>query len=167
MPEPEPGPARPLAYLITFSSRGSHLHGDARGSVDRGHNSFGTEFVVPNRTREAQARKVGGAAVEFDIRQRRVIDRAIPEVCAYRGWALHTRNVRTQHVHVVVSGDSEPDPMMEDFKAYATRAMNNAGLWTRGQKPWTRHGSTRYLWTAESVENAIVYVRDRQGPSLI
>ena len=32
----------PLAYLITFRTYGTWLHGDARGSVDREHNVFGT-----------------------------------------------------------------------------------------------------------------------------
>ncbi|HEV8590779.1 MAG TPA: hypothetical protein VGQ55_01645 [Pyrinomonadaceae bacterium] len=36
----------PLAYLITFRTYGTWLHGDRRGSVDRhGRNVFGAEMI--------------------------------------------------------------------------------------------------------------------------
>ena len=38
----------PLAYLITFRSYGTWLHGDERGSVDRFHNVYGTPRLPPN-----------------------------------------------------------------------------------------------------------------------
>jgi hypothetical protein len=40
--------AAPLAYLITFNTYGSWLHGDRRGSVDRFHNRYGTPRVGAN-----------------------------------------------------------------------------------------------------------------------
>jgi hypothetical protein len=39
---------RPIAYFITFTTYGTWLHGDERGSVDKGHNRVGTEFIAPN-----------------------------------------------------------------------------------------------------------------------
>jgi hypothetical protein len=38
-----------------------------------------------------------------------------------------------------------------------------AGVDPRGRKRWTRHGSTRYLWTPDQVEAAIRYVLGQQG----
>ena len=38
---------RPLAYLITFSCYGSHLHGSESGSVDRNHNVVGGRYLAP------------------------------------------------------------------------------------------------------------------------
>jgi hypothetical protein len=37
-----------LAYLITFRSYGTWLHGDNRGSVDRFHNRFGEPYLPTN-----------------------------------------------------------------------------------------------------------------------
>ncbi len=37
-----------LAYLITFSTYGTHLHGDPRGSVDVRHNMPGTAVLPPD-----------------------------------------------------------------------------------------------------------------------
>lgn len=48
--------AAPLAYLITFNTYGSWLHGDRRGSVDRFHNRYGTPRVAANPLRESYER---------------------------------------------------------------------------------------------------------------
>lgn len=52
---------------------------------------------------------------------------------------------------------------MNDFKAYASRRLSEAGLDGRDRKRWARHGSTRYLWKPEHVEAAIRYVVYEQG----
>jgi hypothetical protein len=52
---------------------------------------------------------------------------------------------------------------MNDFKVYASRALNRAGFDAPERKRWTRHGSTRKLWTHEDVEAAIHYVVHEQG----
>jgi hypothetical protein len=44
----------PLAYFITFTCHGTWLHGDERGSVDRGHNAPGTPFLPPDEPRYAR-----------------------------------------------------------------------------------------------------------------
>ena len=52
---------------------------------------------------------------------------------------------------------------MNDFKAYASRKLNQAGLDKPDRKRWTRHGSTRYLWKPEQVQAAVDYVIHGQG----
>lgn len=69
--------------------------------------------------------------------------------------------VRTNHIHVVVDADIAPEVVMHAFKAYASRLLNRSE--SPGTKRWTRHGSTRYLWTRESVEAAVRYVVESQG----
>lgn len=44
----------PLAYLITFRTYGTWLHGDERGSVDKNHNKFGTRTAESRIVREQQ-----------------------------------------------------------------------------------------------------------------
>jgi REP element-mobilizing transposase RayT len=82
---------------------------------------------------------------EMDAQRRRIVLEAICNVCAFRGWNLHAVYVRARHVHVVVTGAQTPERMMNDFKAYASRALNKAGLDNPERKRWTRHGSTRYI----------------------
>jgi REP element-mobilizing transposase RayT len=94
---------------------------------------------------------------ELSTDDRVLVLASIQEVCAHRGWTLLAAHVRTSHVHVVVQGSGTPEMMMHAFKAYASRKLG------AGRKRWTRHGSTRYLWTDEDVKGAIRYVVEGQG----
>ena len=76
-------------------------------------------------------------------------------------------NVRTNHVHAVLSGDEAPESMLTALKAWATRRLAEAALIERGTKVWTRGGSTPYLWTPDDVAAAAWYVSEGQGPNLV
>ena len=52
---------------------------------------------------------------------------------------------------------------MNAMKAYSSRALNQHGLDRAGRRRWSRHGSTRYLWTDDDVRAAIEYVVREQG----
>jgi len=75
-------------------------------------------------------------------------------------------NVRTNHVHTVVSAQCKPDKVLAAFKANATRKLREAGCWKGDDSPWADRGSKRYLWTDEDVVNAIAYVEYDQGEPL-
>ena len=156
-----------LAYLITFTTYGTWLHGDERASVDRRHNIPGTPYVDPDPRRlryETTMRKHPPVMLGPD--RRAVVHEAIAAVCERRDWTLHALNVRSNHVHVVVSAPQPPERVMNDFKSWATRGLVTAGLVRRGTAVWTRHGSTRYLWKPCDLVDACEYVCEHQGGDL-
>jgi REP element-mobilizing transposase RayT len=156
-----------LAYLITFSTYGSWLHGEFDGSVDLDHNRPGTPTLKPNPSRvQHEQRLLVTQPVRLTDEMRFAVDRAIDDVCTYREWRLHACNVRTNHVHVVVTARETPERVMMQFKAYSTRHMREAGVVESRVKVWARHGSTRYVTTPRSLDRAIRYVRDAQGNDL-
>ena len=61
--------------------------------------------------------------------------------------------MRTNHVHLVVEADARPERIMNDLKSYASRYLNGIGLDEVHRKRWARHGSTRWLWKPQSLEN--------------
>jgi REP element-mobilizing transposase RayT len=156
--------AYPLAYLITFSCYGARLHGDPMGSVDRRYSHYGTPNIPPNieRLRSARSRMVQSPYTMDSVRRGLVL-KTMLEVCRYRGWMLLAAHVRTNHVHSVVQAETIPEPIMDDFKEYSSRKLNQAGLDFVGRRRWTPHGSTQYLWTESQVEAAIHYVLHEQG----
>lgn len=157
----------PLAYLITIRCYGTWLHGDQRGSMNRRQNVFGTPRIEsrPN-LQDAETQELKHSAITLNAPQRGVVEKAIREVCRYREYHLRAINVRTNHVHSVVTACKKPEPIMEAFKAYATRALRNASLLSAAVRPWARHGSTVYLWKERHVEKAVEYVIDGQGDEL-
>ena len=156
-----------LAYFLTFHTYGTWLHGRVDGSVDRKHNTPGTPALDADIAREqAEFQRLKVKPVKLNARMRGVVEKTVREVCEHRGWMLSALNVRTNHVHIVVSGEAKPEKMMNDFKAYATRRLNEAGLVEGKGKVWSRHGSTLYLWTEDTVAAKCQYVREEQGAEL-
>ncbi len=148
---------QPLAYLLTFRSYGTWLHGDPRGWVKRSHGN--PSLRSPHEgIRRASERLLVNAPVILDARQRLLIHRTVEQVCEARGWRLLAVNVRTNHVHVVVSGCGTPEPMMTAFKACSTRTLRKEHAVGAESRVWARHGSTRYLWRDEAVAAACRYV---------
>ena len=156
--------SEPLGYLLTWTCYGTWLHGDERGSVDRDHNAPGMPFLPPNETRLMHAvRQMARRPVRLSTAARRVVDQTVRSHCGVRSWTLHALNVRTNHVHAVVSCDIQPGRAMEQLKAWTTRRLRESGEADRNAPVWTEGGSRRWLWNAESLRRAIEYVNDHQG----
>ena len=102
----------------------------------------------------------------LDIVRRRIVLTSLQQVCSWRDWTLLAAHVRTNHVHVVVRAPCKPAQVMSTMKAYSSRALNERALDGPDRRRWARHGSTRYLWTADAVRMAIQYVVHEQGESM-
>jgi REP element-mobilizing transposase RayT len=158
----------PAGYLITFRAYGTWLHGDKRGSVDRFHNRFRSPRIPQNDHWKKYNRSLlTNPPVTLDSKRRAVVKEAIRETCKIRKWLFWTTNVRSNHVHTVVSGHCKPEKILAAFKANATRRLREAGLWRSSKTPWVDRGSRRYLWTERDVINAILYVDYEQGEPLL
>lgn len=158
----------PLAYLITFRSYGTWLHGDIRGSVDRDNTTFGASRVEHRPARKTyEISMLNREPVLLDAQMRHSVEHAIRETCEKRGWKLRAVNVRTNHAHSVVStGQLNADSVLAAFKANATRVMREYGCWSSAETPWVKKGSRRYLWNENSVDRAVDYVLFGQGDEL-
>ena len=159
----------PLAYLITFRTFGTWLHGDERESVDRhGHNIYGTPRRPPNvELKERMSLNSGQDAFFLDLESRSVVDGAIRNVCSHRGYSLYAANVRSNHAHAVVRAFERPERLLNAFKANATRELRAAGLVSQEHRIWSRGGSTRYLWKPPHLDGAIDYVLYCQGDDFL
>ncbi|MGH2632996.1 MAG: transposase [Tepidiformaceae bacterium] len=157
----------PAAFFITFRAYGTWLPGDPRGSTGWHQSSGDSPSIAPDERLELRSHvRLKTQPIYFDARRRDVIEAAVREVCVVRGWNLLALNVRTNHVHVVVQCYAPPEQAMTQFKGYATRRMVAAGALPVGSRPWSRHGSTHYLWDERAVEETCAYVTYGQGSDL-
>ena len=155
-----------LAYFITFTTYGTWLHGSEKGlgSVYWEHSEYGAEFVEPDAVREMEARGAMSQSVyTMDARRREVVRDAVVALAQEKGWRLLAMHVRSNHVHVVIWAERDPGRLMSDLKARASRELTAAGFENAQRRRWTRHGSTRHLFTNEEVEKKIKYTLDEQG----
>ncbi len=148
----------PLAYLITWTTYGSWLPGDKRGWVDSA--DEGIQHGDPERFESAQHQLLE-SAVRLTDDQRRIVESAIVEHCQYRGWTLRAVNVRTNHVHLVVTADADPDDVAGKIKARCSRVLND-GPDGRREHWWTRDQSTKWINDESYLKNAIRYVLQGQ-----
>jgi REP element-mobilizing transposase RayT len=155
----------PVAYFITWTTYGTWLPGDQRGWVERGT----WEVRPPDPERKRLARELmTDEAVVLSPDQRRVVDAALVDHCRIRNWTLHARNVRTNHVHVVVTADVHPTVVREQLKAWASRRLSeHAGLFRVAGKDgrrrwWTEKGDIELVPDEERLVQAVHYVLELQ-----
>lgn len=158
----------PLAYLITFRCYGTWLHGDERGSIDRFHNRYKSSYIPQDKVwHEHNKQQLKRESVILSSEQRKSVEDSIRETCRFRKWLLHAVNVRTNHVHAVITASSaQPERVLNDLKSYATRKLKQNDCWQFEYSPWADKGSQRRLWNEQSVANAVDYVVNGQGDDL-
>ena len=154
----------PIAYFITWTTYGTWLHGDERGSFDHHGN-----YIPPNwARREAEAAMLVDDPVYLTPEQRAIVDQLLVEACARLGWVLQARNVRSNHVHVVVSAAADGKQVRSRLKALASmRLSEHAGLdpaaGTDGaRKWWTEKGNIEEVWDDRHLDASVVYVIELQ-----
>ncbi len=154
----------PLAYFISFRSYGTWLHGDKRGAIDRVHNRYRTPYL-PSDAKWLQYNEqlLKTEPLILKAHHRKAVEAAIRETCDIRKWFLQALNVRTNHVHSVVSANRRSGLVLNAFKANATRKLRENDLWPHPFSPWADKGSKRKLWNERSVARAIDYVLNGQG----
>lgn len=146
----------PLGFFLTWTTHGTWLPGDLRGWVDP--RRPGIQQGDPEKEKRAR-KSLRGDPVLLGLDQRIAVNQAIRDHCAHRTWPLHALNVRSNHVHVVVTADLHPDLIMTQLKTWGSRRLNKMGL---RRKWWTEHGSTRWINSEESFWRAVEYVTNCQ-----
>ncbi len=156
----------PLAYFLTWTTYGTRLHGDPRGTVDEEHNRVG-EPVLPfdparhgfMRTKLAQPPLTLSAAAQVAVQD------IVMKHTSLRGWRLLALATPVTHVHVVVdcrvAGEpmpKDPELVMEEYKSWGTRELRRRGIVGPNRRVWTDHGSTRWINSDQGLHAAIDYV---------
>ena len=154
----------PRAYLITWRTYGTWLHGDGRRSMHHrlAHSYRSPDLTPTSRWRDDARERMLESAFLLDDSGRSVVETTVSEVCDHRGWWLLAVNVRTNHVHTVLSCFCAPEEAMTTLKQWSTRRLREAHCAADDARVWARHGSTRYLWTEEDVRGAVRYVVEGQ-----
>jgi REP element-mobilizing transposase RayT len=162
-------------WLITSTTYGTWLPGDERGFVspvrdEEGglvihnviHTPIDADMPLLKEHAESQLR---GSPVYFTRPQAERLLSQFQETCSYRRWRLLAGAVMRNHFHltVTVPGDPDPSRLMQDFKAYGSRALNEC--WPRPESGtwWTESGSKRKLPDAAAVRAAVRYVWNQPG----
>ena len=155
-----------IAYHLIWTTYGTWLHGDERSWVKWGEACV--KSPDPERER-AMRERMKEPAVILTEDQRCLVELTIRDHCRIRSWVLHAVNTRSNHIHVVVTAERDPDEVMSQFKAWCSRRLSDAaGLVGNvakkaGRRRWfTEGGDKRSIESEEYLANAISYVLEGQ-----
>jgi REP element-mobilizing transposase RayT len=150
-------PTDSLTWLITSTTYGTWLPGDARGFVgrvwetrpsDQATDALRTEHDVVDTPYDqgipgleaASRERMKGEPILLNEVQADVVIAQFQETATFRGWKLHTASVMANHFHLVVSAPADvmSDKILGDFKSYASRSLNQ-----KWSKPRAARGGRR------------------------
>ena len=173
------------SWLLTNTTYGTRLPGDARGSITsvrdlradeaptgvrREHDLPGEpwEDAIPGLYRSALD-LMTGPPILLDPTHADVLLVQFRETAAYRRWVLRAVAIMVNHFHMVVQVPDDPDPrrILADFKAYGTRVLNRRYGTPPSDTWWTTNGSKRKLKDDEALAAAIRYVLFKQPDPLV
>ena len=152
----------PIAFFITWTTYGTWLPGDDRGWNRKGEFEHRPPDPLFN---EAAAVKLKETPFLLKPNDRQIVEITIGKHCEIRAWELHIVNVRSNHVHVVVTApDYQPETVAAQFKAWSTRKLkpNHPDR----KRFWTQGASCRWINQAGDLDIAIEYAseaQDRKG----
>lgn len=154
----------PIAFLITWSTYGTWLPGNARGWVEYRHG-----FQLPDPILELECvARMSEDACRLAHHQRERVNKQVAETCQHKRWLLHAVNCRSNHVHVVLSSPANPKTIREQLKAWCTRRLNEqqtelaVPVGERRSNWWNERGSIRWIFSESDLAAAIDYVVNQQ-----
>jgi len=112
-------------------------------------------------------RRLKQTPVNLSLEERAIVHNTIVQHCPIRDWTLPALNVRTNHVHLVVTADASPEAIMSQLEAWCSRrlsehAEDDADARQTRRRWWTRHGSPTWINDDQYLRKAIQYVKDGQ-----
>lgn len=157
----------PLAYFLTFTCYGTHLHGSAKGSFSKTQNGFGSPSLLPSQPWERYRRhQLKELPFSLEKDGQAAVLQSILKAAQKRAWYLYAVHIRVTHIHIVVRANAPAERVLAYFKSYATQALGELTTIQPRKQYWTHHGSTRYLWDFQSLAAAEDYVLNHQGIKL-
>ena len=166
-------------WLLTWTTYGSWLPGDERGSIgifhdqDENaieHNKRGQSVADASEAlRKYSKSQMKGDELRLVLEQARVLVTQFHCTAAFRKWRFLAVAIMANHIHLIVNvhGDPDPETILRDFKSYGSRALNLQWGKPKSDTWWTESGSKRKLDTDNSVIGATGYVCDQKFPLVI
>jgi REP element-mobilizing transposase RayT len=105
-------------------------------------------------------------SVLLESAQADVVITQLRMVAADRGWFIFACAVMSNHVHLVVGVNGDPDPanLLRDFKRSTSRALSRLAPEAPAHPWWTQSGSRRKLPGEPHVRAAVNYVMQQWHP---
>ena len=149
----------PLALFITWTVYGTFLPGDVRGWRHRAKGAH----TASHRLEKWHRDRLNHDVVLLNSEMRVVAKSALLEACRIRQWTTWAVNVRSNHVHVVLTApDYAPTVVRDQLKAKATRDLRQCfDIW-KDRPVWSAKGDIEFMDTEKDIDDCAIYVLEAQ-----
>ncbi len=159
-------PSRFSYVLVTSTTYGNWLPGDARGYVEE-HNEYGTPFDTPSEALNRFARGImNESVVFFNAEQAELILTRWRDTAGELEGRLIAVAIMQNHFHFAgfFPGKISKAKLLQFFKGRASRALNQK----YGKRTWwTDSGSVRYSFDESAFRTRIAYVKKQNNPLVL
>jgi len=138
--------------MVTWTTYGTWLQGDARGYVKNGKIYPGNEFLKhTNKQLQSQDE------IRLSKVQQQAVRKAIVKEAQFQGQRLYALAVNATHVHVVAGYISQPmGKIVAYYKKAARIALKATG---HNGKLWTKGYDKRFCFDQRTLQRRIKYVQ--------
>jgi valyl-tRNA synthetase len=165
------------ATLLTWTTYGTWLPGEDRGSVSRAPRADGTQSLRnlpgepydrddPQRQAAATERRQG-KPLRLTPNHAPVLLSCIADTCQRHGIELLAIAILPNHVHVLCQGEQHGAEMLQVIKGNASRRLNRQFMLEGSPRWWTKSGSRRRIKGGVDLTAAIDYLKHQEYPLLI
>lgn len=145
--------AKTVGYMITFTTYGTWLQGDAKGFVTDGE-VRGENIAL----KKSNVGNLKGTAVRLGRREKEIVRNAIIEAAKRFEQKILAITVYSNHVHIVCEYVDVPINVIVGYYKNAGRvALQKNGF---GGKVWTRGYDRRFCFTGDELARRIKYVKN-------
>lgn len=149
-----------FAVHITFGTYGTRLHGGDRPTVHHSRNTFGESFEGSNPARAKYVRaSMNEEPVVLTREQRLLVEKSMPGICERGGWTLHEAACRTDHVHLLLTIESNAKKVRQWIKTWLSQLLNaneEKRTW------WAKGGSCKHVFDEDYFEAVRQYIRKQK-----
>ena len=98
--------------------------------------------------------------VIFSEEQRLFIEQSMTEVCKRGGWRLHEVACQPDHVHILLTIETEAKSVRKWIKTWLSQLMNEKN---GNRKWWAKGGSCKYIFDDEYFAVVKEYIREQKA----
>ncbi len=156
------------SYFLTWTTYGTWLPGDARGSKSRKTNPFGFPDITPNPLLvEYSRRQMKQKPYMLDVSQREVVKSAITSYTHKKSLELIAVQIRSNHIHIAIAEtDLEPMKLISNLKRAISYELKIQFNDAAGFKHWSRGGHFKIIENEEALIQIIDYIVNEQGEKI-
>ncbi len=162
------------ATLLTWTTYGTWLPGNERGSVSRApretgrqelRNLPGEPYDGDDSSRETNAaERLEGEPVYLNSSHASVMLKTFADVCVRHGIEPLAFAIMRNHVHVLCQGEQHGRELLQLFKGNASRSLGLQFILRDSPRWWTKSGSRRRIRGGADLTAAIDYVQQQESP---